>query len=64
MEREDPTKMYPVRDADGHISHYRPGRTPEEQAEHEKQVAAYLAEVAARKPRRPNSSVYISHDEE
>ena len=53
-----------IYDADGTWTGEYVVRTPEEQAEHAKKVAAYRAEVAARTPRRPNSDVYISHDHE
>ena len=54
-------KLY---DADGIWTGEYVIRTPEQQAEHERKVAAYRAEVAARPARRKNSSVYINHDNE
>jgi len=57
------TKTLKTYDADGVYTGEREV-TDAEYAEHERKVAAYKAEVAARKPLRKNSSVYISHDNE
>ena len=57
---ETKAKVY---DADGIWTGEYVERTPEQQVEHERKVAAYRAEVAARKPRPKNSSVYINHDD-